>query len=370
MPGEEEFLKSIGATTVEEHEASKNNPPAGPPATPPADPPVELPADKGAESPATPPATPPAEAPTNEVNWEELTGGRFKTKEDFDSGISNYGNLQAEVTALRKLDPSKAFANDDVKKYNNFVKATGVSDPLFYQRVRGIENPQSLSKAEQIALSQIIDTPELSTRYSELVADIEKSYGIDKEKYLEEDENYSPRYSELDLIRDSSKASKTISDFYSKISGDPEGEPQDDLIQSYAARRQSWGKAQELITKNKYTAQFSDGADGQLNFDLPSEDVQEAAREVSGLFAESGLEVNDDSIKNYAALVEMVAIGRAAKAGKLSQGFRGHYEAKAKKDADKQFHNPADIESTRKPDGTQKPSLQEENFQKAMNELK
>lgn len=370
----QEFMKSIGATTVEDHEASRQQqadqiPVDTPPVdTPPVDtPPVDTPAVEAPPTDQPPVDTPP---PTNEVNWGELTNNVFKSKEEFDQGIARFGQLNAELTRFRTMDNSNVFASEKLSKLNAFAKNTGIDDLGVYDRVSSITDHKALSPEEKIALAEVLEYPNLNSRYSDIIEETRKKYGINAEKYLEADENYKPIYSELDLLRSSQAAEKKISEFYGKMSAEDQPASSEEEVQSFLARREAWGKAPGVMSSQTYKSQIPDGAEGSLSYDLPPEDVQAAATEVSGLFADAGYDTSNQNIQRLGSIVELVALGLAAKAGKLSTSFRGKFLANAKEQADGKFHNSKPIDSERKPDeGVPAETLQDENFKKAMQDL-
>lgn len=307
---------------------------------------------------------------TNEVNWGELTNNVFKSKEEFDQGIARFGQLNAELTRFRTMDNSSVFASEKLSKLNAFAKNTGIDDLGVYDRVSSITDHKALSPEEKIALAEVLEYPNLNSRYSDIIEETRKKYGINAEKYLEADENYKPIYSELDLLRSSQAAEKKISEFYGKMSAEDQTANPEEEVQGFLARREAWGKAPGAMSSQTYKSQLPDGAEGSLSYDLPPEDVQAAATEVSGLFADAGFDTSDQNIQRFGAIVELVALGRAAKAGKLSTSFRGKFLADAKEQADGKFHNSKPIDSERKPDeGVPAETLQDENFKKAMQEL-
>ena len=361
---EQKFLENLGIKPAfpEEQPVDPESTSPEQPATPES---TEPPASGSVEPPVEEPAKPVA----TEVNWEELTGGTFKSKDEFSQGISNFNRISAELTKYRTLDTSGIFANDKLKKLNSFTKKTGIDDLGVFERVSAVSDVASLSDAEAIALAKIVDHPELNSRYNDLVLDVKHKYGIEKEKFLEDDENYTPRFNDIDLVTDRASANKKLSEFLAKVNAEDQGAEQAD-IQSYVARREAWAKAPELLSSQKYNLELPDGENGKLGYEIPQEDVLVAAREVSRLFADAGFEPSKENLQAFAGLFEQVALGYAAKSGKLSTIFRGKYMAEAQEKADGKFHNPDPIETERRPQGgVHQKTLQDENFQKAMEQL-
>lgn len=341
-PGDQSVPETPEATETPEVPEAKDNP-------------------ESPEKPQTPETPESPEKP--QVNWAEITGGVVKDENEFKSALSQIGEmnkLKAQLKAYDGFDASSLFANDDVKNFNSFVKSTGIANQSVYSMLSNIEDVGSLSKLEAIALAQIIEAPELADQHRELLETLDMEYGISKDKWLEEDENYKPQKNSISLTRDHSLAKKTLQGVLDKMK-ESSGVDVSERMQQLEALQETWNKAPEYLSSNDLPHKLSDG-EFEVDFTVPGKDVSPHVGAISKLFADAGMEANQENA-NYLARLAYADYFLANQSAIL-RAFKEKAVAKVKEDLSKEFNNPDLLgDKTKPPKGENELSLAERMLQ-------
>lgn len=243
-----------------------NDPPPSDP--PPSDPP---PSDPPPNDP--PPSDPPPSDPPEVLKYslEELGWGNGMTKVEFDAigvhdKLSNFGKYEEENNLLKgKLnDTQTPWANNEIATYNQFLKDGGVGDYDAFSRLNNIDLEQlKTNPIEAIAAQMIQANPSLLSRKSALVESLQKQYGVNKEKWEDEDSEYRPVMDEFALSNEGMKAVKALEEEKNKIKEykSPEDNLSDEVLQQREASnalREGWGNITERLSNEMRTVSFDD----------------------------------------------------------------------------------------------------------------
>lgn len=330
--GEDLMKDLIGETTPAEEE-------------PPTPAPVETPAPVAEEPPV------PETAP-NEVafDWMKETG--FESKEAFDTARTELSTTQARIKALEGVDPSTYFANDDIKKLNSFTKQTGISNTFVYQKLSAIENIESLPVDEQIALAKLIDYPNLTPdEYQALKVEIQKEYGINSDKWMEEDSEYRPSKSAIATKMAAADAAKKISEITAKISTPETPTDYQERIAAIKSSKESWEKVSTVLGGKDFAFELPNG-DKKIGVTLPAQDVGLASKAISKLLIDGNIPFDDNSQQTLGQLSTVFTVGRMAMDGRLAEVYRGKMLAELKEQVDKEIHNPEPLGGDNAPPAT------------------
>ena len=168
----------------------------------------------------------------------EMFGEQFKTVEDVKK--ANIPGVLQEVATLRQkthdletqlnAKPKHHYANDDIAKLDEFIRATGIKDVSVFNRLHG-EEVANIADMDALILNHIIEHPRLATKDPQDIRTyFERKYSLDPSKIdpklvesgdltpaqLEENKrNY--RVAQMELEVDAEKAKTKLLDLKSKI---------------------------------------------------------------------------------------------------------------------------------------------------------
>lgn len=190
---EMEALMSIegvdSAKIAEQIRGKSDEPPVGtpPPATPPIVPPI---------IPPVVPPVPPVD-PKNVLNPEtiraamlhEMWGEQFKTVEDFKKAnipaslqeLPTLRQRNQELETQLKAKPKHNFASDDIAKFNEFVRDTGIKDAAVFNKLN-VTDVANMGDMDALVMQHIIENPSSAGKEPQVRRYFETRYNVDSSK--------------------------------------------------------------------------------------------------------------------------------------------------------------------------------------------
>ena len=172
--------------------------------------------------------TTPTSAP--QINWEELTGGRFKSWDEVAPIINEYETL--------KNTPQETFANDAVKRFNDYVAKGGKVDKEWMRKAfadyDAMEDPYQIL-TEKFALEGLSD--------DEIEYKLVSEYGKEMDP---EGESLEERAMRAKVKREVNKAKEELKRYQNEVVWTAEG---DDKLNKYLSEQKAQQEAFEAQMK-------------------------------------------------------------------------------------------------------------------------
>ena len=116
----------------------------------------------------------------------EMWGDQFKTVEDFKK--ANRPEALKELTTLRQKNqelseslakkPKHAFASDDIAKFNEFARETGIKDAAIFNKLNGTD-VANMDAMDALILQRIIEDPSLAGKEPQVRRTLERRFNVD-----------------------------------------------------------------------------------------------------------------------------------------------------------------------------------------------
>lgn len=161
-------------------EGTDTSPATPPPVTPPAGtPPVTTPQNKDVPNPET----------IRTAMLNEMFGEQFKTVEDVKKAnipaalqeLATLRQKNQELDTQLKVKPKHHYANDDIAKMDEFVRATGIKDAGIFNKINAAD-VANMEPMDALVLQHIIDNPSLAGKEPQVRRYFEMKYGVDSSK--------------------------------------------------------------------------------------------------------------------------------------------------------------------------------------------
>jgi hypothetical protein len=119
----------------------------------------------------------------------EMFGDRFRTVEDFKKAnipeaLKERDSLRQKVTELTDSlakKPKHAFASDDIAKFNEFARETGIKDLGVFNKINATELA-NMSDMDALVMQHIIENPESAGKEPQVRRFLERRYNVDSSK--------------------------------------------------------------------------------------------------------------------------------------------------------------------------------------------
>jgi hypothetical protein len=248
----------------------------------------------------------------------EMFGGRFKTFEE--AQLANIPQVLDEVETLRqrttelqtKLEakPKNLFVNDDLAKFNEFVRDTGISNYNVFNTLNTSEIDK-MDDLNALVMQYIVENPDYTGRESEIRGYFERKYQLNllDGKDVDEMDEAERRTLEaqvsdnkIQMGTDARSAKKQLLDMKGKIKMPefaedkptaPEGKSKEELEKLSGL----WNNAKPVISKQLSKFSIPLGKDSFVSYEL-SEDEQKEIGELAYEYAvKNQLELNADNAK-------------------------------------------------------------------------
>jgi hypothetical protein len=303
----------------------KNPTPVVPPAdtTPPATPPTP------------PPATPPAGTVKNVPDTEairttmlnEMFGEQFKTVDDvkkanIPASLQELATLRERAKELETQlakKPKHSFASDDIAKFNEFARETGIKDPAVFTRLNTTD-VANMDAMDALVMQHILENPESATKEPQVRRYLERRYNVDTSKInhkqvedgdMTEDEYQQNKLDyETNLIGISSEGNKAKAKLVElknkiKMPEIPVDEPEKTTKWTPAIetkQKEVWTKVNEKMGEEfaKIPITLKGGKEPIVNFVLPEEAKKRVMQNALDYVVSNQLEVNEANVTSVA----------------------------------------------------------------------
>lgn len=412
MSEEFELLKKHGLVKEKTADTPADTPPPTdtPPAvdTPPGDtpPPVDTPPPAPSDTPApadTPPPTdtpPPAPAdtpaPTPPVDNPEIDssnvpnialpnhpvdgglnigvindvlGSNFSSVDEFrqskladrlqnETALSEkYGNLQAHIKNIEN-----PFANEDIAKYNEFVKSTGIHSFTVFEKINSFDPDANNHPIDVLITAAIVKEPSYINQMEDLRAYYKEKYNYDEETYA----------SNFDLKMAADDAKTVLREHKSSIKTPETVNIEEQVAQRAEAQKQKdeklrtdWGAVLDNYMQDSSAKKIvlnKKGVEGEFTtFEIPNDKLIQYRDDALELLVGQQKELHKDNLR----FVHQVIQERAWRENKAE--ILHTYAEKVRSLSDDEWegrvHNPTTIESRENPEAQEaegKPETQEE----------
>ena len=300
-----------------------------PPATPPAErPPSHM-------TPSTPPATPPAEPPKNVPDTEairttmlnEMFGEQFKTVDDVKKAnipaslqeLATLRQQKQDLEAQLAKKPKHSFASDDIAKFNEFARETGIKDPATFNRLNTTD-VANMDAMDALVMQHIFENPESASKEPQVRRYLERRYNVDSSKInhqlvddgdmTEEEYQQNKLEHETNLIgisSDGKKAKEKLVELKNKIKMPemPVEEPEKTAKwtpEIETQHKEVWSKVNEKMGEEfaKIPITLKGGKEPIVNFVLPEEAKKRIQQNALDYVVSNQMEVNEANVTSVA----------------------------------------------------------------------
>jgi hypothetical protein len=268
-----------------------------------------------------PKTTPPTNVPDPEAiktaMLHEMWGEQFKTVEDFKKA-NIPGQLQELETLRRKTQdletklkakPKHNFASDDIAKFNEFVRDTGIKDVGIFNRINEAD-VANMDDLNALALQHVVDNPHLASRSpQEIRKYFERKYNVDATKVESGDLTQEELdFNLMDLSSEGAKAKAKLRDLKSKIhmpeipAEEPDNTPKRWTPEIESNQKNQWSVVNEAILKEFSTIPIivKSFKEPIVNFVLPEETKKTVMQNTLNYAINNQMEVNEANVKSIA----------------------------------------------------------------------
>jgi len=207
-----------------------------------------------------------------------------KTPEAFRAAIEKERADYNDKIRLLSEAPTKTFHNDNIRKYNDFVKETGIENPSVFSKVSNMnikDNATVEELVDVIITKQILDDPSKIEIESALRSKLMSQYGTDLGEDATEEEKRD-RLIDLNELKERAKTAKAaLTDLLGKLEG---GAPKSVDLEALKSEKEARAEKWQLI--------LNQGSE-QLKFAIPKVEVKDGiAKETGESFYEANFDAN------------------------------------------------------------------------------
>jgi hypothetical protein len=336
-------------------------PPTTPPAatTPPATPPTTPPAA------TTPPAEPPKTTPPTEnvpnpeiirnAMLSEMFGEQFKTVEDFKKAnipgqLSERDSLRQKVTELEtqlKAKPKHAFASDDIAKFNEFVRDTGIKDAGIFNTLNSTDIA-NMDDLDALVWQRVVDDPYLAAELPRVRKNIERKFNVDKGK-LDNGDLTQEEYDDnlYELRSEARKAKEKLTDLKSKIRM-PEVQAEDDKPKGWtpeilSEKKNQWSEVNQKMSDEfaKIPIHMKGYTEPIVNFTIPEETRKAITSNALNYAVSNQMEINEANVKSIAQMMYSNLI--VSNLNEITQAVFERARTINEKEYLEKYHNPSPL---------------------------
>jgi hypothetical protein len=351
--------------------------------TPPTDPkpPVDPkpPADPRPPTDPKPPVDPKS-VPDPEVivtgRLKEIFGDQFTNIEDLKK--ANIPEALKELTTLRQKNqelsdslakkPKHAFASDDIAKFNEFARETGIKDAGIFNKLNATD-VANMNPMDALILQRIIEDPSLAGEEPRVRRNLEKRFNVDPKK-VEAGELTQEELEDnlLDMRTDGNAAKKKLIDLKVKIKmPEPivEETPQKKWTPEVEAKQKAdWTKVSEKIGEvfAKIPILMEGAKEPIVDFVLPEETRKAIQKSAYDHVINNQMEVNEANIKSVS--MQMYSDAVLPNLDKIAKVIFDRARSMTEEEFLRAYSGPTD-KNNDKPDLIDKPLSDEEKAEKA-----
>ena len=301
---------------------------------------------KGIKAEAPPAGTPPpkvdppkteplkAEPPKAEVpDPDKLVGDRLKEifgdrytgldelkKADIPAKLQELETLRQRNQALEtqlKTKPKHPFANDDIAKFNEFVRETGIKDAGVFNRINATDIA-NMADMDALVMQHIVDNPSLAGKEPQVQRYFERKYNVDPKKVEEGDITQEElEINQIGVASEGAKAKAKLLELKGKIKMPPEPLADESpeaktkwTPEIEAKQKSAWTKVNETIGEqySKLPIYIKGSKEPIINFVLPEESKKTILTTALDFVVSNQMEVNEANVRSVATQMYSDAI--------------------------------------------------------------
>jgi uncharacterized coiled-coil protein SlyX len=311
----------------------------------------------------------------------EMFGEQFKTVEDVKK--ANIPEALKERELLRQKNqelsdslakkPKHAFASDDIAKFNEFARETGIKDAVVFNKLNYAE-VANMDDMDALILQRVIESTEegtsLAGKEPQVRRSFEKKFNVDPKKVeLQEMTQEELDENLFEMRLEAGKAKKKLAELKSKIKM-PEI-PAEETPQSKkwtpeveAVQKANWQKVSEKMGESFKTIPIlMDGAKEPIvNFVLPEDAIKVINKNAYDYAINNQVEVNETNVRSIA--MQMYSDAVLPNLDKIAKIIFDRARSMTEEEALKAYSNPTE-KNTDTPDLKNQPLSDEEKAERA-----
>jgi hypothetical protein len=313
-------------------------------------PPTETKSPVETKSPEQPPKT---DVPNAMLS--EMFGEQFKTVEDFKKAnipgqLSELATLRQRATELEtqlKAKPKHAFASDDIAKFNEFVRDTGIKDVVVFNRINGAD-VANMDDMDALVLQHIIENPTLAGKEPQVRKYFERKYNVDPRKVEENELTQDELETNLiGITSDGGKAKMKLAELKSKIRM-PEVQAEDDKPKGWtpeilSEKKNQWSEVNQKMSDEfaKIPIHMKGYTEPIVNFTIPEETRKAITSNALNYAVSNQMEINEANVKSIAQMMYSNLI--VSNLNEITQAVFERARTINEKEYLEKYHNPSPL---------------------------
>ena len=339
-----------------------------------------------------PPKTEPpkAEPPKVEVpDPDKLVGDRLKEifgdrytgldelkKADIPAKLQELETLRQRNQALEtqlKTKPKHPFANDDIAKFNEFVRETGIKDAGVFNRINATDIA-NMADMDALVMQHIVDNPSLAGKEPQVQRYFERKYNVDPKKVEEGDITQEElEINQIGVASEGAKAKAKLLELKGKIKMPPEPLADESpeaktkwTPEIEAKQKSAWTKVNETIGEqySKLPIYIKGSKEPIINFVLPEESKKTILTTALDFVVSNQMEVNEANVRSVATQMYSDAI--LTNMEEITHAVFERARSMTEDEYLKIYHNPSGKNEDKPPSGGE-PESDEAKREKAFN---
>ena len=256
---------------------------------------------------------------------KEIFGDRFTTVEDLKKAnipaslqeLENLRQKNQELETQVKAKPKHHYANDDIAKFDEFVRETGIKDSGIFNKLNS-SDVANMVPMDALILEKSIEDPDFASKEPQVQKRyFERKFNVDSKK-VESGELTQEDFDDnmIEVTSEGRKAKTKLQDLKGKIKMP---EPSADLPPAVKPKwtpeiektqREGWTQVNEAMVKEfeKIPIPLKGSKEPIVNFVLPEETKKAIKEKYLNSAVNNQMEVNDANVKNTAIQMYSEAI--------------------------------------------------------------
>lgn len=287
---------------------------------------------------------------------KEIFGDRFTNidelkKANIPAQLQELETLRQKTQTLEtqlKTKPKHHYANDDIAKFDEFVRATNINDAGIFNKLNATDIT-NMDDMDALVLQHIVDNPKLAGKEPQVRRYFETRYNVDSKK-VEEGELTQEEY-EVNLIgiaSDGAKAKQKLQDLKGKIKMPeiPEDETPE-IKNKWTPEVEAKQKAGWTVVNEKMGEEFAKlpipikgSTEPIVNFVLPEETKKVIMSNALDYAVSNQLEINEANIKSIAKNMYSDAI--LMNLDEIAHAISERVRSMTEQEYLKTYHNPSE----------------------------
>lgn len=337
---------------------------------------------------ADPPKNVPDRSAIESAILSEMFGEQYRTVDDVKK--ANIPASLQELVTLRqkthdletqlKAKPKHNFASDDIAKFNEFSRETGLKNFEIFNQLSAVTDIANMTPIDALVLNHIVENPEFASTPARVRKYFETKYNVEGAK--EKIEAGELTQDELDnRMMDMAIAAKTAKTRLGELKGkikmpeipaeDNTGGPKKWTPEIEKTQRESWTKVNEVMGKELSTISIpmKDSKEPIINFVVPEEAQKAIMKDAVEYAVSNQLEVTQENLQPIAIFMRDRYIMNNL--GLITHSIFEKARTMTEKEYLEKYNNPSKEKNNDKPGAGAEPESDEAKKEKAFqSELK